>query len=40
MPREIFVPTKYEVIDEGEFKGYIGFRCPCGRLLIFDKENK
>ena len=40
MPRDVFVPTKYEVIKEGDLKGYIGFRCLCGRLLIVGKENK
>ena len=38
MPREIFIPSKYEVVEEGDFKGCMGFRCPCGRLLIVGKE--
>jgi len=40
MPREIFIPMKYEVVEEGEFKGFTGFRCPCGRLILFGKEDK
>ena len=38
MPREIVVPVNYEVIEEGKFKGCCGFRCQCGRLIIFGKE--
>lgn len=38
MPREIFVPMQYEMVEEGQFKGSYGFRCPCGRLLIVGKE--
>lgn len=40
MPKEVFVPMQYETVDEGEFKGSYGFRCPCGRLLIIGKVTK